>query len=58
MQEFLIPLILIAGVGAAVLLTRWLNWYAWGENRQKKELMEQRLKERAKARKDNDERGV
>lgn len=58
MENILIPLILIAGLGAAVVLTRWLNWYAWGENRQKKELMERRLKERAKVRKDNDEGGV
>lgn len=57
MEEILIPLILIAGLVAAVVLTRWLNWYAWGENRQKKEIMDNRMKERAKARKENDEGG-
>lgn len=58
MEEIIIPIILIAGLVGGVILTRWFNWYAWGENRQKKELMEQRRNERAKARKENDEGGV
>jgi hypothetical protein len=58
MEQILIPLILIAGVIGALFLTRLMNWYAWGENRHKKELTENRMKEREKTRKENDEGGV
>ena len=58
MEQILIPLTLIAGVIGAWFLTRWLNWYAWGENRQKKENMKNRTKERDKTRKENNEGGV
>lgn len=58
MENFLIPAILVAGLVGGVVLTRWLNWYAWGENRRKKEIMENRMKERAKTRKETDEGGV
>jgi hypothetical protein len=58
MDQILIPLVLIAGVIGAVFLTRWLNWYAWGENRHKKELIKNRMNEREKSRKETDEGGV
>lgn len=58
MEQILIPLILIAGIIGALFLTRLMNWYAWGENRHKKEIMENRMKEREKTRKEKDEGGV
>lgn len=58
MEQILIPLVLIAGIAGAWYLTRWFNWYAWGENRHKREIMEQRMREREKARKENDEGGA
>lgn len=58
MEQIIIPIILIAGIIGALFLTRLMNWYAWGENRHKKELRKNRMKEREKTRKENDEGGV
>ncbi len=54
MAQYLIPLVLIAGLIIAWYATRWINWFTFGENRYKKEQMEMRKKLRAEMRKDKD----
>ena len=38
MEKYFVPLFLTLGIVLAVILTRWMNWYAWGENRHNKKL--------------------
>ncbi|MBI4667209.1 MAG: hypothetical protein HY751_12470 [Nitrospinae bacterium] len=52
MERIIIPAVLILGLILAALLTKWANWYAWGQNREKREQMEKRMKERAAMRKE------
>ena len=57
MEQYVIPIVLVLGLAGAALLTKWFNWYAWGENRRKQELRRMRMEARAKAReKDEDEK--
>ncbi|MBI5816594.1 MAG: hypothetical protein HZB29_13400 [Nitrospinae bacterium] len=50
MEQYLIPAILIGGIVVAAMITRWANWFAWGENRMKKETLKKRMEERAATR--------
>jgi hypothetical protein len=50
MEQIIIPLILIGGIIGGVYLTRWANWYAFGENQAREEAMEKRREERARLR--------
>ena len=47
MEGVIIILILVLGMGGAVWLTRWANWFSFGENQQKKEQRQKRTAQRA-----------
>ena len=51
MEQYLIPIILVAGLLLAIVLTRWINWYTWGANQAKEEAMNKRREARATMRK-------
>ncbi|MGK7345057.1 MAG: hypothetical protein ACNS63_04540 [Candidatus Nitrospinota bacterium M3_3B_026] len=55
MEKYLIPLILVLGAVVAALITRWANWYTWGENMYKKKMTAKRMEARARARKEKEE---
>jgi hypothetical protein len=38
MEKYFVPVVLVLGLILAAILTRWMNWYAWGENRYNKKL--------------------
>lgn len=42
MEQYIIPVILIAGLIAAVMLTRWINWYTWGANQAREDAAKKR----------------
>lgn len=48
MEQYIIPAILIIGIIFAVVITRWINWFAWGENRSRKQAAQQKRRERLK----------
>lgn len=52
MEQYLIPLALIGGLIFSVVMTKLFNWYAWGENKYKKDAIEHRMKSRMSARKE------
>ncbi|HEB72540.1 MAG TPA: hypothetical protein ENI77_07960 [Nitrospirae bacterium] len=52
MEKYFIPLALVLGLILAAIVTRWMNWYAWGENRYKKKL--RHVKRRAQLENDAD----
>lgn len=55
MEKYLVPLMLAVGIAAAALITRWANWYTFGENMYKKEMARKRMEARARARKRKEE---
>lgn len=55
MEKFFIPAVLILGLVLAAILTRWINWFTWGENMQRREVARRRAEARAKARGNKDE---
>ncbi|MBI5178970.1 MAG: hypothetical protein HZA04_06890 [Nitrospinae bacterium] len=37
MKTFLMAAVLVGGIVLAALITRWVNWFAYGENRARRE---------------------
>ncbi|VAX24312.1 hypothetical protein MNBD_NITROSPINAE04-1050 [hydrothermal vent metagenome] len=56
MEQYVIPIILVVGIIGAALLTRWINWFTWGENRQREEAMRERIEAREATREKDRER--
>jgi len=48
MEEYLVLVYLALGLALAVMLTRWFNWLAWGQRRNKKERTQAQRRARMK----------
>ena len=52
-EQIVIPLILVAGLVGAAMLTTWINNYTFGENQKRKQGAKERIDARQKARADS-----
>jgi len=49
MENLVIPAILVLGIIAAAIITRWINWFTWGQNQYKKDVAHKRREARGES---------